>query len=202
MVGRREDRDPGQSRVNPTRPAVARQSRRAASSSTAATAPPCCSPPSTCTTATVAGWVTDSTRAENFVAFLADLVAQTPTGLELHCIVDNLSAHGTPAVDAFLDDHPHVFLHRTPTHASWLNQVELFFSIMERRLLRHGEFDSVDDLADRIIAFINDYNRRAAHSAGPTTAAHSKSRNITMTYAGPTRSGSSRTGPGCRGRRP
>ena len=62
----------------------------------------------------------------------------------------------------FLDQHPHVHLHFTPTHASWLNQVELFFSILERRLLKRGEFDSVDDLADRIIAFIKDYNRRAA----------------------------------------
>jgi len=44
----------------------------------------------------VAGWVTDSTRAENFVAFLRDLVDATPDGLELHCIVDNLSAHSTP----------------------------------------------------------------------------------------------------------
>jgi transposase len=110
---------------------------------------------------TVAGWVTDSTRADNFVAFLTDLVAQTPPGMQLHCIVDNLSAHGTPAVEAFLDDHPHVFLHRTPTHASWLNQVELWFSIMERRLIRNGEFDSVDHLADRIIEFINAYNRQA-----------------------------------------
>jgi transposase len=110
---------------------------------------------------TLAGWVTDSTRAENFVAFLTDLVAQTPTGMQLHCIVDNLSAHGTPAVEAFLDEHPHVFLHRTPTHASWLNQVELWFAIMERRLLRNGEFDSIDHLADRIIEFIKAYNRTA-----------------------------------------
>lgn len=110
----------------------------------------------------VAGWVTDSTRSENFVAFLDDLVRYTPTGMELHCIVDNLSAHATPKVEEFLDEHRHVFLHNTPTHASWLNQVELFFSILERRLLKHGEFDSVDELAGRIIAFINDYNRRAA----------------------------------------
>jgi hypothetical protein len=111
----------------------------------------------------LAAWVTDSTRSENFVDFLADLVTLTPPGLELHCIVDNLSAHGTPLVEEFLDhpEHHHVFLHRTPTHASWLNQVELFFSILERRLLRRGEFESVDDLADRIIAFITDYNRRA-----------------------------------------
>ena len=78
----------------------------------------------------VAGWVTDSTRSENFVAFLADLVAQTPTGLELHCIVDNLSAHGTPHGRGVPRRAPHVFLHFTPTHASWLNQVELFFSIL------------------------------------------------------------------------
>lgn len=109
----------------------------------------------------VAGWVTDSTRSDNFVAFLADLVDQTPPGLELHCIVDNLSTHFTDKVETFLDEHPQVFLHNTPTHASWLNQVELFFSILQRRLLRHGEFHSVDELADRIIAFINDYNRRA-----------------------------------------
>jgi transposase len=109
----------------------------------------------------VAGWVTDSTRSDNFVAFLGDLVAQTPAGLDLHCIVDNLSAHTTAQVAEFLDHHPHVHLHFTPTHASWLNQVELFFTILERRLLKHGEFDSVDELAHRIIDFIKDYNRRA-----------------------------------------
>ena len=110
----------------------------------------------------VAAWVTDSTRSENFVAFLQDLVDQTEDGLDLHCIVDNLSAHKTPLVTEFLEANPHVHLHFTPTHASWLNQVELFFSILERRLLRRGEFDSVDHLAERIIAFIKDYNRKAA----------------------------------------
>ncbi|MBI2705190.1 MAG: IS630 family transposase [Actinobacteria bacterium] len=109
----------------------------------------------------VAGWVTDSTRSENFVEFLTDLVRYTPNGLELHCIVDNLSAHGTPLVENFLDEHPHVYLHNTPTHASWLNQVELFFSILQRRVLRSGEFASTDELADRVIAFIKDYNRKA-----------------------------------------
>lgn len=109
----------------------------------------------------VAAWVTDSTRSENFVEFLADLDAQTPVGMELHCVVDNLSAHFTDKVETFLEGRPHIFLHNTPTHASWLNQIELFFSILERRLLRNGEFTSVDELGDRIIAFINDYNRRA-----------------------------------------
>ncbi len=111
---------------------------------------------------TVAGWVTGSTRSANFIEFLADLVAQTPQGLDLHCIVDNLQTHKTAGVQGFLAENPHVRLHFTPTHASWLNQVELFFSILERRLLRRGEFGSVEHLAERVIAFIKDYNRRAA----------------------------------------
>ena len=110
---------------------------------------------------TVAGWVTDSTRSDNFVEFLSDLVDQTPDGLDLHCIVDNFAAHKTATVAEFLAANQHVHLHFTPTHASWLNQVELFFSILERRLLRRGEFDSVDHLAERVIAFIKDYNRKA-----------------------------------------
>jgi transposase len=113
-------------------------------------------------TGEVAGWMTDSTKSENFVEFLADLVALTPKPLHLHCIADNLSAHMTAKVEEFLTKNRRVHLHFTPTHASWLNQVELFFSILERRLLKHGEFVSTDELAARVIAFINDYNRKAA----------------------------------------
>lgn len=111
----------------------------------------------------VAGWVADSGRSTNFVAFLGDLITYTPAGLDLHCILDNLSAHKSKEVAEFLalPENSHVHLHYTPTHASWLNQVELFFSIMQRRLLRSGEFASVDDLTRRIIEFINDYNRNA-----------------------------------------
>ncbi len=79
----------------------------------------------------IAGWVTDSSRSDNFVEFLNDLVDLTPDGLQLHVIADNLCAHGAPKVETFLDEHRHVFIHNTPTHASWLNQVELFFSIMQ-----------------------------------------------------------------------
>jgi len=109
----------------------------------------------------IAGWVTDSTRSDNVVEFLGDLVKLTPKHLDLHWIADNLSAHKPDKVAEFLEVNPRVHIHHTPTHASWLNQVELFFSILERRLLRRSEFDSVDDLADKVIAFINDYNRRA-----------------------------------------
>ena len=112
-------------------------------------------------TGEIEGWVTNSTRSDNFVHFLRQLVAVTPDHLELHCVVDNLSAHGTAKVEAFLDDNPRVYLHRTPTHASWLNQIELWFSILTRQLLHAGEFDSPQHLGAVICDFIDDYTTRA-----------------------------------------
>jgi transposase len=58
-------------------------------------------------------------------------------------------------------EHQRFHPHYTPSHASWLNQAELFFSILARRLLKRGEFGSVAELVDRIMAFIADYNRTA-----------------------------------------
>jgi len=104
---------------------------------------------------------TDSTRAANFIGFLNELDSQVPAHLELHCIVDNLASHGTPDVQAWLDDHHRVFLHRTPTHASWLNQIEMWFSILTRQLLHTAEFADTSDLATAIIDYVDDYNTRA-----------------------------------------
>ena len=70
-----------------------------------------------------------------FVDFLGDIVATQPRRREIHVIVDNLSAHKTKAVTAFLEAHARVHLHFTPTYASWLNQVELWFGKIERDLL-------------------------------------------------------------------
>jgi transposase len=103
----------------------------------------------------------DSTKSVNFVSFLAELDAQVPAHLELHCIVDNLAAHGTPGVEEFLDQHHRVFLHRTPTHASWLNQIEMWFSILTRQLLDTAEFADTSDLAGAILDYVTDYNTRA-----------------------------------------
>src|ERR1700728_640714 len=64
------------------------------------------------------------TSAE-FVAFLADIVVNQPRGKEIHVIADNLSAHKTGQLDDFLERHPKVHLHFTPTYSSWLNQVDL-----------------------------------------------------------------------------
>jgi transposase len=94
-----------------------------------------------------------------FVGFLADLVATQPARREIHVIVDNLSAHKTKGVQAFLDAHPRVQLHFTPTYASWLNQVELWFGKIERDLLARGIFTSLPDLARKIRRYITRYNQ-------------------------------------------
>ena len=92
-----------------------------------------------------------------FVDFLSDIVALHPRR-EIHVIVDNLAAHKTKKVEAFLETHPRVHLHFTPTYSSWLNQVELWFAKIERDLLARGIFKSIPDLARKIRRYIQRYN--------------------------------------------
>jgi transposase len=101
--------------------------------------------------------------AAHFIAFLDEIDAAVPSGLAIHLVLDNGSSHVAKATRAWLTEHPRFHVHHTPPHASWLNQVELFFSILARRLLKHGEFTSRADLVAKIIAFIADYDL----SAGP-----------------------------------
>ena len=97
------------------------------------------------------------TSAE-FVAFLADIVAHQPKRKEIHVICDNLSAHKTKSVDAFLVAHPHVNLYYTPTYSSWLNQVELWFAKIERDVIARGVFTSLLDLKRKLMRYIRKYN--------------------------------------------
>jgi transposase len=103
----------------------------------------------------------DRNTAANFISFLDELDARVPPGLEVHVVLDNGSSHIANATRWWFVDHPRFHAHYTPTHASWLNQVELFFSILARRLLKRGEFASVEDLVAKVMAFIADYNRTA-----------------------------------------
>ncbi len=132
-----------------------------------------------CATGKVIAAPTGSTRSQNFVAFLAELDSQVPAHLELHCIVDNLATHGTKAVEEFLDDHHRVFLHRTPTHASWLNQIEMWFSILTRQLLDTAEFNHTSDLAGAILDYIDDYNNQAKPFKWTYQATNPTNSNIT-----------------------
>jgi transposase len=99
------------------------------------------------------------TSAE-FVAFLGDIVAHQPDQKEIHVICDNLSAHKTKKVDAFLDEHPTVRIHFTPTYSSWLNQVELWFGKIQRDVITRGVFTSVADLRRKLMRYIRYYNKK------------------------------------------
>ncbi len=96
-----------------------------------------------------------------FVSFLSEVVATQAKGRAIHVILDNVSTHKTQQVQTFLALHPLVQLHFTPTYSSWLNQVERWFSKIERDLIARGSFTSVSDLARKIRRYIAYYNRRA-----------------------------------------
>ena len=112
-------------------------------------------------TGEVLGRTTGKHTSAEFVAFLAELVSGQPKQREIHVIVDNLSAHKTERVRLFLEEHRQVKLHFTPTYSSWLNQVELWFSKIERDVIARGVFSSVKDLAKKLMRYIRHYNRQA-----------------------------------------
>lgn len=97
-------------------------------------------------------------RAQDFVAFLREIDANVTPGLEVHVVLDNLSAHRTPAVHRWLLRHPHVQFHFTPTYASWLNLVERFFGLLTEKALKRGSHTSIPQLRDAILAYVDAHN--------------------------------------------
>lgn len=98
-------------------------------------------------------------RRREFLDFMNGLVAAYPA-LDLHVIVDNLNTH-KPKHDRWRARHPHVHFHYTPTHASWLNQIECWFSILSRQALQGASFTSVAQLRQAIDKFVASYNETA-----------------------------------------
>jgi|SRR5579863_4869519 len=114
---------------------------------------------------TASGRVHGKTAARHtsreFVAFLQEVVSLCPRHKQIHIILDNLSAHKTTLVREFLEKNPRVQFHFTPTYSSWLNQVELWFSRIEREVIARGIFTSVSDLARKLRRYINAYSANA-----------------------------------------
>lgn len=100
------------------------------------------------------------TSAE-FVDFLGQIVASQPSDRAIHVIADNLSAHKTKQVFSFLEAHSNLRIHYTPTYSSWLNQVEIWFSKIQRHVITRGVFTSVNDLARKLMRYIRNYNKSA-----------------------------------------
>ena len=112
-------------------------------------------------TGKVQGKTTARHTSSEFVSFVEQVVRSSKPHQEIHIILDNLSAHKTPKVEAFLQDHPNVRFHFTPTYSSWLNQVEIWFARIEREVIARGVFTSVRDLARKLMHYVRAYSKPA-----------------------------------------
>jgi len=100
-------------------------------------------------------------RRREFLDFMNELVRDLAPDQQLHVILDNLSTH-KPKRDRWLARHPNVQFHYTPTHASWLNQIEIWFSILARAALKNRSFQSPREVRQAIDQFVAVYNEDAA----------------------------------------
>lgn len=110
-------------------------------------------------TGIIRGKTTQTKKRADFQAFMDEVIADQPAERQIHVILDNLSTHKRN--DEWLAAHPTVTFHFTPTSASWLNQVEIWFGIFQRKALRNASFGSIDQLIGAIRDFTAAYNENA-----------------------------------------
>jgi len=111
-------------------------------------------------TGAVTGTCYPQHRPQEFLAFLNQLIRAYPRR-QLHVVLDNSSTHSTPEVNTWLKRHRRVHFHFTPTSASWMNMVEIWFSILTTQQVRRGVYHDVPELIAAIETFIDGYNQHA-----------------------------------------
>jgi transposase len=101
-------------------------------------------------------------RQVEFIALLEQLDREIPASVKtIHLVLDNLRMHKGKQVQAWLAKHPRFVFHHPPVHCSWMNQVEQWFGILKRKRLRIADFPGKDHLAERLMAFVREWNEIA-----------------------------------------
>jgi transposase len=109
-------------------------------------------------TGKVVAHVRDRRTTEDFLSFMNDVVKSYPLD-QLHVVLDNLNIHKNEAAKQWLLQHPRVHFHYTATHASWMNMIECFFSILTKQALAHSVQRSKKDLKDLLLRYLNKYSQ-------------------------------------------
>lgn len=113
-------------------------------------------------TGTVYGSTASRKRQVEFIAFLEQLDRAIPASVKtVHVVLDNVRMHKGKQVQAWLAQHPRFVFHHPPVHCSWMNQVEQWFGILKRKRLRIADFADKERLAERLMAFIREWNEIA-----------------------------------------
>ena len=105
-------------------------------------------------------WVNRTRKTADFLTFMNQVVAEYPDQ-RLCVVLDNLNTHKGEAAQKWLQDHPLVSFHYTPTHASWVNLAECFFSILTKRGLQQAVHRSAKELEKFLKEFVREYNRNS-----------------------------------------
>ena len=125
-------------------------------------------------TGKVYGLTASRKRQSEFITFLEQLDREIPESVKtIHIVLDNLRMHKGKQVQAWLVKHPRFVFHHPPIHCSWMNQVEQWFGILKRKRLRIVDFRDKEKLAERLMAFVSDWNQ-VAHPFNWTTKSVAK----------------------------
>jgi putative transposase len=109
-------------------------------------------------------------RHQEYLGFLREIEKNVPETLDVHIIVDNYATHKHPRVKRWLAARPRFHVHFTPTYASWLNQVEIWFNRITQQAIRRGTFRSVKELIEKIDQYVRASNTNAHPFAWTATA--------------------------------